>query len=121
MLRKYARWIPRALAVPAALLLVAADQPAPAPDFGPMLERFTYPWPVQTMEVDIVGAPAQMAFMDIAPQRPNGRAVVLLHGKNFCGATWGSTARALSDAGYRVIVPDQIGRASCRERVYGPV
>ncbi len=99
----------RALAVPAALMLVAADQPPQAPDFGPMLERFTYPWPVQTIEFDIAGAPAQMAFMDIAAARPNGRTVVLLHGKNFCGATWEMTARSLVGAGYRVIVPDQIG------------
>jgi len=35
--------------------------------------------------------------------------VVLLHGKNFCGATWESTARALSKAGYRVLIPDQVG------------
>ncbi len=109
MSRYFRRAVARATVLPAALLLVAADQPPAVPDFGPMLERFAYPWPVQTMEVDIVGAPAQMAFMDIAPQRPNGRTVVLLHGKNFCGATWGSAARALSGAGYRVIVPDQIG------------
>lgn len=93
----------------AALALVAADDPTAAPDFGPNLERFTYPWPVQTMTIDIVGQPATMAFMDVAPQRPNGRSVVLLHGKNFCGATWESTARALADSGYRVLIPDQIG------------
>jgi len=34
---------------------------------------------------------------------------VLLHGKNFCAATWESQIRALSAAGYRVIAPDQIG------------
>jgi pimeloyl-ACP methyl ester carboxylesterase len=109
MSRYFRRAVARAAVLPAALMLVAADQPPAVPDFGPMLERFAYPWPVQTMEVDIVGAPALMAFMDIAPQRPNGRTVVLLHGKNFCGATWGGAARALSGAGYRVIVPDQIG------------
>jgi len=80
-----------------------------APDLGGNLERFTYPWPVQTMTFDIVGQPASMSFMDIAPARPNGRSVVLLHGKNFCGATRESTARALSAAGYRVLIPDQIG------------
>ena len=74
-----------------------------------MLERFTYPYPVQTMTVDIVGQPATMAFMDIAAPRPNGRAVVLLHGKNFCGATWETTIGSLTKAGYRVLVPDQIG------------
>ncbi len=96
------------MALPSALLLCGADAP-PQPDFGPRLERFAYPWPVQTMTVDIGGEPAEMAFMDIAPPRPNGRTAVLLHGKNFCGATWESAARSLSAAGYRVIVPDQIG------------
>jgi len=32
-----------------------------------------------------------------------------LHGKNFCGATWGESMTVLSKAGYRVVVPDQIG------------
>ena len=85
----------------------AADQAAP--DLGPMLEHFTYPFPVQTLTVDVVGQPATMAFMDVAPPRPNGRAVVLLHGKNFCGATWETTISSLTAAGYRVLVPDQIG------------
>ncbi len=98
----------RCLPILATLLLTGAADPV-APDFGANLERFTYPWPVQTMTVDIVGQPATMAFMDIAPARPNGSSVVLLHGKNFCGATWEGTARALSAAGYRVLVPDQIG------------
>jgi pimeloyl-ACP methyl ester carboxylesterase len=39
----------------------------------------------------------------------NSRVVVLLHGKNFCAATWGGTIAKLADAGYRVIAPDQIG------------
>jgi pimeloyl-ACP methyl ester carboxylesterase len=34
---------------------------------------------------------------------------LLLHGKNFCGATWEATIRTLSAAGFRVVVPDQIG------------
>ena len=97
----------------ATLLVLAGgahgQSPPAAPDLGPRLERFTYPWPVETMTVDIVGQPAEMAFMDVAPPRPNGRSVVLLHGKNFCGATWESTVRALTGAGYRVLVPDQIG------------
>lgn len=109
MIRFRLRWAACALMLSGAPIPVAADEPAPSPDFGAMLERFTYPWPVQTMEFDIAGAPAQMAFMDIAAPRPNGRTVVLLHGKNYCGATWESTARALIGAGYRVIVPDQIG------------
>ncbi|CAI4212805.1 unnamed protein product [Parascedosporium putredinis] len=37
------------------------------------------------------------------------KTAVLLHGKNFCGATWQGTIAALSKAGYRVIAPDQVG------------
>ena len=50
-----------------------------------------------------------MAYMDVKPLLPNGRTVVLLHGKNFCAATWEHTIAVLSDAGYRVIAADQIG------------
>jgi pimeloyl-ACP methyl ester carboxylesterase len=35
--------------------------------------------------------------------------VVLLHGKNFCAATWEGSIRAMTGAGYRVIAPDQVG------------
>src|SRR3954463_8486035 len=55
------------------------------------------------------GQALEMAYMDVKSSTPNGRAAVLLHGKNFCAATWGSTIKALSQAGYRVIAPDQIG------------
>jgi pimeloyl-ACP methyl ester carboxylesterase len=34
---------------------------------------------------------------------------VLLHGKNFSGAYWAPSIRALTAAGYRVIAPDQVG------------
>ena len=51
-----------------------------------------------------------MRYMDLAPSAtPNGATAVLLHGKNFCAATWEQTIRALAGAGYRVITPDQIG------------
>jgi pimeloyl-ACP methyl ester carboxylesterase len=55
------------------------------------------------------GQALEMAYMDIRPERPNGRIALLLHGKNFCAATWQSTIRALSGEGYRVIAPDQVG------------
>jgi pimeloyl-ACP methyl ester carboxylesterase len=50
-----------------------------------------------------------MAYMDVKPKTPNGKVAVLLHGKNFCAATWQGTISVLSDRGYRVIAPDQIG------------
>ncbi len=50
-----------------------------------------------------------MAYMDVRPSSPNGEVIMPLHGKNFCGETWKETAHVLSVAGYRVIIPDQIG------------
>jgi pimeloyl-ACP methyl ester carboxylesterase len=94
--------------LPLACALVAAAPAAP-PSYGARLERFAYPWPVKTMPLMVVGEAAEMSYMDVVPERPNGRTVVLLHGKNFCGATWEATARPLVDAGYRVVIPDQLG------------
>src|SRR5258706_4505989 len=48
-----------------------------------------------------------MAFA--ASGQANGPSVTLMHGKNFCGATWEASIKALSEAGYPVVVPDQIG------------
>jgi len=94
--------------LPLTCALVAAAPAAP-PNYGARLERFAYPWPVKTMPLTVVGEAAEMAYMDVVPARPNGRTVLLLHGKNFCGATWEATARPLADAGYRVVIPDQLG------------
>ncbi|MDP5361838.1 MAG: alpha/beta fold hydrolase, partial [Paracoccaceae bacterium] len=51
----------------------------------------------------------EMAFMDLQPEGEAKGTVVLLHGKNFSGAYWEETAKALSAVGYRVLMPDQIG------------
>ncbi|SEM45303.1 Pimeloyl-ACP methyl ester carboxylesterase [Pseudomonas sp. ok272] len=86
--------------------LAHADGPA----YGAQLEGFDYPYTVRHFSFQSQGQTLQMGYMDIAADRkPNGRSVVLMHGKNFCGATWDSSIKALSEAGYRVIVPDQIG------------
>jgi pimeloyl-ACP methyl ester carboxylesterase len=50
-----------------------------------------------------------MAYMDVAPAQANGRVVVLLHGRNFPSSYWAPEIKVLTDAGYRVVVPDQIG------------
>ena len=44
-----------------------------------------------------------------SPRPMRSRVVLLLHGKNFGGNYWEQTMRALVTAGYRVVVPDQIG------------
>lgn len=95
----------------AALLLSSAAAFAqPHPVYGPRLEGFEYPHPVQAFAFESQRQSLEMAYLDVAPTAPaNGRSVVLLHGKNFCAATWESTIAALAGAGYRVIVPDQIG------------
>jgi pimeloyl-ACP methyl ester carboxylesterase len=79
------------------------------PAYGPELQGFDYPAPVHQFEFTSQGEALHMAYMDIAPANPNGRTAVLLHGKNFCAATWQATIERLSAAGYRVIAPDQIG------------
>src|ERR1039458_2836529 len=66
--------------------------------YGPRLEGFAYPWPVMQYQFRSQGQALEMAYMDIRPERPNGRIALLLHGKNFCAATWQPTIRVLSAA-----------------------
>ncbi len=102
------RFASRAL-LPLALLATGAA-PVPATSgLGANLERFDYPYPVQRFHATVQGRSIDVAYMDLQPKRPNGRTVVLLHGKNFCAATWGDTAHALAVAGYRVLAIDQLG------------
>ncbi len=87
----------------------ATAPPDAEPAYGPELQGFDYPFPVKDFAFTSQGESLRMAYMDVAPAAPNGRAIVLLHGKNFCAATWDETIHVLSQAGYRVIAPDQIG------------
>lgn len=77
--------------------------------FDPELTNYQYPFPVKFFEADTQGQKLRMAYMDVGAEKPNGRTVLLLHGKNFSGAYWAHTIKALTGAGYRVIAPDQIG------------
>ncbi len=107
--------MPRSLSlVVAACLACAGIAPgasaADGPAYGPRLEGFDYPWPVHVFDFTSQKQAMQMAYLDVAPTgTPTGRVAVLLHGKNFCAATWEDTIRALSAAGWRVVAPDQIG------------
>jgi pimeloyl-ACP methyl ester carboxylesterase len=82
---------------------------AEAPAYGPELQGFLYPAAVKVFKFMSQGEHLHMAFMEVAPSKPNGRTAVLLHGKNFCGATWEASIPLLVQAGFRVVVPDQIG------------
>ncbi|MFC0878523.1 alpha/beta fold hydrolase [Saccharicrinis sp. FJH2] len=73
------------------------------------LANYDYPYPFSHIQLDIQNQHLQMAYMDVKPEHYNGKNIMLLHGKNFNGAYWGTTIKALTKAGYRVIVPDQIG------------
>ncbi len=77
--------------------------------YGPRLEGFEYPYPTKTFAFESQQQALEMVYMDIKPKQPNGRTLVLMHGKNFCAATWEGTIKALVDEGYRVVAADQIG------------
>jgi pimeloyl-ACP methyl ester carboxylesterase len=81
----------------------------PSDAIGIAMEGIPYPFLLKFIPTEIEGQSLRMGYMDVQPTHPNGRAVVLLHGKNFYGSYWETTARALTEAGYRVVIPDQIG------------
>ena len=89
---------------------IAVSHPyAGAEPLGVAMEGWVYPYPTQMMQFKEHGRILRMTYMDVQPAHPNGRTVVLLHGKNFGSDYWAQTIRALSERGYRVIAPDQIG------------
>ena len=77
--------------------------------YGIGLEAYPYPYPVNMLPLVNDGEALRMAYMDVAPAQPNGRVVVLLHGRNFPASYWAPVIKTLTEAGYRTIVPDQIG------------
>src|SRR6478672_872499 len=94
-----------------ALLLVATPAVAQdGPSYGPNLEGYDYPFPVQHYRFQSQGVAMDMAYMDIKPAQPTGasaragatnkevRTIVLLHGKNFCAGTWIGSIKALTEA-----------------------
>lgn len=99
----------------AAILLLAlatscATTPAAnKPGLDPELHGYEYPFPVHEFALDSQRQQLRMAYMDERPADWKGHTVLLLHGKNFSGAYWEPTMRALLARGYRVVVPDQIG------------
>jgi pimeloyl-ACP methyl ester carboxylesterase len=93
----------------ALLALPFAPANAEREPYGIGLEGFAYPYPVNMLPLVNDGEQVRMAYMDVAPAQPNGRSVVLLHGRNFPSSYWAPVIKTLTDAGYRVVVPDQIG------------
>ena len=90
-------------------LSARAAEPAVREPYGIGLEGFAYPYPVNMLALTNDGEPVRMAYMDVTPAQPNGRVAVLLHGRNFPSSYWAPVIKTLTDAGFRVVVPDQIG------------
>jgi len=105
------RWaFARSLIFVALLVAPFAAPSAHAEAMGIALEGFPYPYPAHFMPLTLEGEDLRLAYMDVAPVgQPNGRTVVLLHGRNFPSSYWEPTIKALTEAGYRVVAPDQIG------------
>jgi pimeloyl-ACP methyl ester carboxylesterase len=102
------------------LLMVALSsyaQEAPAPkaptDVQPgsiTYDDVAYPYPVAYLPLTLYGQDVRMAYMDVPPAAAsNGRTVVLFHGMNFGGFYFAGPIAMLREAGFRVVVPDQIG------------
>lgn len=85
----------------------------PPADWGPVsinLEEIPYPYPVHFLELNRFNEDMRLAYMDVSPTgTPNGQSVIILHGMNFYGGAYGPTAAALAEAGFRVVLIDQIG------------
>jgi pimeloyl-ACP methyl ester carboxylesterase len=92
-----------------ALNAPAFAQDKDALSFDAMLSTYEYPFEVKYHKFSSQGQDLQMAYMYLPPVAADGETIVLLHGKNFNGAYWESTAKLLQAQGYGVLIPDQIG------------
>ena len=65
----------------------ASPPSEPPADWGAVsinLEDVPYPHPVQFLDRNLFGQDVRIAYMDVAPVgEPNGRTVVLLHGRSY--------------------------------------
>src|SRR5262245_4745646 len=73
-------------------------------------EECPYPRPSKYLDIQVYTQDARIAYMDVpAEGAANGHTVLLLHGNNFGGFYFTAVIDALRKAGFRVVVPDQIG------------
>lgn len=76
---------------------------------GLQAQQVEYPYPIKYLNIAVEGKAAKLAYMDALPAKPNGKSVILFHGKNFNGYYWKDVIPFLTELGYRVVVPDQLG------------
>lgn len=93
-----------------ALVLASVSVFAQRDTLSITLENVKYAYPVSFLKLNAEGQDFSMAYMDVKPTaNPNGQSVILFHGKNFGGYYWTNVIKTLTQSGYRVIVPDQVG------------
>jgi len=74
------------LCVPAAHAGQDPLEPPIVQSLGAAMEGFPYPYPVAYLPLTMEGQMVKMAYMDVPPAgKPNGRNLLLLHGRNFGG------------------------------------
>ncbi|MCW9708476.1 alpha/beta fold hydrolase [Fodinibius salsisoli] len=76
---------------------------------GINLEGYEYPYNTEFFTLQSQNQTLDMAYMHEEAEEPNGKTVLLFHGKNFNGAYWGQTMKRLLSEGFDVLVPDQVG------------
>src|SRR6202046_4390714 len=104
------RALAHCLLIAMALFVAFAPQAVRAEAMGIGIEGYPYPYPVHFVPITLEGEDLRLAYMDAPPVgTSNGRTVVLLHGRNFPSSYWEPTIKALTEAGYHVVAPDQIG------------
>jgi len=95
------------------VVIAALAQEKAPPDVQPgsiTYDDVAYPYPVMYLPLTMYGQDVRMAYMDVPPAgASNGRTVMLFHGMNFGGFYFGGPIEMLRKAGFRVIVPDQVG------------
>ncbi len=99
----------------------AADLYTNAPGLDLELSDWPYPYPVRKFPAKFQNQPVTIAYMDVAAVGQTRGVVLMFHGKNFASDYWAPVIAGLTQAGYRVIAPDQIGfgKSSKPDVTYG--
>ncbi len=87
----------------------AVDLYTKAPGLDLALTDWSYPYPVSKFATTFQKQPVTMAYMDVPAVGTSRGVVLMFHGKNFASDYWAPVIAGLTQAGYRVIAPDQIG------------
>ncbi|MEX2964436.1 alpha/beta fold hydrolase [Microbulbifer sp. TYP-18] len=76
--------------------------------YDALLSNYRYTFDVNYFPFESQNTTLKMAYtyLEGDPDKP---VVTLMHGKNFIGDYWASTAKFLKSQGYSVLIPDQIG------------